>query len=117
MSEEVKQEGTFKIKRKPKQLVKDSVIKVDLSKKEEKDAIQIGETKKVDVEKQAGSSAGVDEQVSESKEVSENEEETVIQEIVEEEKTIEEKVEKEIVELGEKLEKKLLLQLQKSLEK
>ena len=108
MSEEVKQEGTFKIKRKPKQLVKDSVIKVDLSKKEEKDAIQIGETKKVDVEKQAGSSARVDEQVSESKEVSENEEETVIQEIVEEEKTIEEKVEKEIVELGEKLEEKVI---------
>ena len=86
MSEEVKQEGTFKIKRKPKQLIKDSVIKVDLSKKEEKDAIQIGETKKVDVEKQAGPSAGVDKQVSESKEVSENEKEIVIQEIVEEEK-------------------------------
>ena len=38
MSEEVKQEGTFKIKSKPKQLIKkDNVIKVDLSKKEEKD--------------------------------------------------------------------------------
>ena len=111
MSEQVKEEGTFKIKRKPKQLVKDDIIKVDLSKPktEEKDAIQVGETKKVDVEEQAGSSPGVDEQISESKEVSEIKEEIVIQEIVEDkEKTIEEKVEDEIVELGEKLEEKVI---------
>jgi len=111
MSEQVKEEGTFKIKRKPKQLIKDDIIKVDLSKpkKEEKDAIQVGETKKVDVEEQTGSSPGVDEQVSEPKEVSETKEETpVIQEIVEEEKPIEEKVEEEIVELGEKIEEKVI---------
>ena len=35
MSEQVQQEGAFKIKRKPKQLVKDDIIKVDLSKKQE----------------------------------------------------------------------------------
>ena len=35
MSEQVKEEGSFKIKKKPKQLVKDDIIKVDLSKKEE----------------------------------------------------------------------------------
>ena len=50
MSEQVKEEGSFKIKKKPKQLVKDDIIKVDLSKKEEPkketDAIQVGETKK-----------------------------------------------------------------------
>ena len=86
MSEQVKEEGTFKIKRKPKQLVKDDIIKVDLSKTktEEKDAIQVRETKKVDVEEQTGSSPGVDKQVSEPKKVSETKEETpIIQEIVE----------------------------------
>ena len=111
MSEQVKEEGTFKIKRKPKQLIKDDIIKVDLSKPktEEKDAIQVGETKKVDVEEQTGSSPGVDEQVSEPKEVSETKEETpIIQEIVEEEKPIEKKVEEEIVELGEKIEEKVI---------
>ena len=65
MSEQVKEEGTFKIKRKPKQLVKDDVIKVDLSKPktEETDAIQVGETKKVDVGEQTRVSSGVDKQV------------------------------------------------------
>jgi len=111
MSEEVKQEGTFKIKRKPKQLVKDNVIKVDLSKpKEETDAIQVGKTEEVAMEEQTGNSPEVDEQIPESKEVSKSEEEeSLIQEIVEEEdKTIEEKVEEDIVELGEKLEEKVI---------
>ncbi len=110
MSEEVKQEGTFKIKRKPKQLVKDNVIKVDLSKpKEETDAIQVGKTEEVAVEEQTGNSPKVDKQIPESKEVSEAKEESLIQEIVEEEdKTIEEKVEEDIVELGEKLEEKVI---------
>ncbi len=109
MSEEVKQEGTFKIKRKPKQLVKDNVIKVDLSKpKEETDAIQVGKTKEVAVEEQTGNSPEVDKQIPESKEVSEVKEESLIQEIVEEDKTIEEKVEEDIVELGEKLEEKVI---------
>ena len=110
MSEQVKEEGTFKIKRKPKQLVKDDVIKVDLSKPktEEKDAVQVGETKKVVVEEQTGNSPKVDQQVSESSEVLENQEEQpTIEEIVEE-KPIEEKVEEEIQEIGEKIEQKVI---------
>ena len=102
MSEQVKEEGTFKIKRKPKQLVKNDIIKVDLSKPktEETDAIQVGETKKVVVEEQTGDSLKVDEQVSEPSPVSE---------IKEEVKPIEEVVEEEIIQLGEKIEEKLLL--------
>ena len=104
MSEQVKEEGTFKIKRKPKQLVKNDIIKVDLSKKEEPkketDAIQVGETKKVVVEEQTGDSPKVDEQVSESSPVSEIKEEEV--------KPIEEVVEEEIVQLGEKIEEKVI---------
>ena len=81
MSEQVKQEGTFKIKKRPKKLVKsDKPIKVDLSKinepkKEEKDAVQVGETKEVAVAKQAGDSPQVDKQVSEPSEVPETKEE------------------------------------------
>ena len=103
MSEQVKEEGTFKIKRKPKQLVKDDVIKVDLSKPktEETDAIQVGETKKVVVEEQTGDSPKVDEQVPEPSPVSEIKEE-------EEVKPIEEKVEEEIQEIGEKIEQKVI---------
>ena len=109
MSEEVKQEGTFKIKSKPKQLIKkDNVIKVDLSKKEEKDAVQVGETKEVAVEEQTGNSPQVDEQISESSEVLEDkQEQPTIQEIVEE-KPIEEKVEEEVQEIGEKIEQKVI---------
>ena len=116
MSEQVKQEGTFKIKKRPKKLVKnDEPIKVDLSKinepkKEEKDAVQVGETKKVVVAEQAGDSPQVDKQVSEPSKVSETKEEKepIIQEIIEEEKPIETKVEEEIVELGEKIEEKVI---------
>ena len=70
MSEQVKEEGTFKIKSKPKQLVKKDIVKIDLSKtkKQEKDAVQVGETKKVAVEEQAGNSPQVDKSVSEPKE-------------------------------------------------
>jgi uncharacterized protein (DUF2164 family) len=105
MSEQVKEEGTFKIKSKPKQLVKNDIIKVDLSKKqeepkkEETDAIPVGETKKVVVGEQTGNSLKVDEQVSESSPISEVEEEV---------KPIEEVVEEEIVELGEKIEEKVI---------
>ena len=105
MSEQVKQEGTFKIKKRPKKLVKnDEPIKIDLSKinepKKETDAIPVGETKKVDVGEQTGDSPKVDEQVPEPSPVSE---------IVEEEvKPIEEKVEEEIQEIGEKLEEKII---------
>jgi len=104
MSEQVKEEGSFKIKKKPKQLVKNDIIKVDLSKKEEPkketDAIQVGETKKVVVEEQTGNSPKVDEQVSESSPVSEIKEEEV--------KPIEEVVEEEIQQIGEKIEEKVI---------
>ncbi len=93
----------------------DKPIKVDLSKinepkKEEKDAVQVGETKEVAVAKQAGDSPQVDKQVSEPSEVPETKEEKepIIQEIIEEEKPIEEKVEEEIQEIGEKLEEKVI---------
>jgi len=102
MSEEVKQEGTFKVKRRPKQFTKEtSISKVDLSKpkKEETDAIQVGETKKVVVEEQAGNSLKVDERIPEPSPVSE---------IKEEVKPIEEVVEEEIQQIGEKLEEKVI---------
>ena len=111
MSEQVKEEGTFKIKSKPKQLVKKDIVKIDLSKtkKQEKDAVQVGETKKVAVEEQAGNSPQMDKSVSEPKEISETkEEQPIIQEVVEKEKPNEEKVEEEIVELGEKIEEKVI---------
>jgi hypothetical protein len=101
MSEQVKEEGTFKIKRKPKQLVNDGIIKVDLSKpKKETDAIPVGETKKVVVGEQTGNSPKVDERVPESSPVSEIKEE--------ENKPIEDKVEEEIQQIGEKIEQKVI---------
>ena len=105
MSTEVKQEGSFKIKRKPKQLVKNDIIKVDLSKKQEEpkketDAIPVGETKKVDVGEQTGDSLKVDEQVSESSPVSEIKEEEI--------KPTKEVVEEEIQQIGEKIEQKVI---------
>ena len=107
-NEPIKQEGEFKIKKKkPKNLSlqsKDEITKVDLTKpeatgdiapevikveiptealKKEEDAIQIGETKKMDVGEQTRDSSGVDEQVSKPSEVVE--EITPIQEITKEE--------------------------------
>ena len=105
MSEQVKQEGDFKIKAKvlkPKQLTKsDKPIKIDLSKpKTEADAIPVGETKKVVVGEQTGDSPKVDERVPEPSPVSEIKEE--------ESKPIEQKVEEEIQEIGEKIDEKLI---------
>jgi len=100
MSEQVKQEGTFKVKRKPKQLVKDDIIKVDLSKpKTETDAIPVGKTEKVVVGEQTGDSPEVDKRVPEPSPVSEIKEET---------KPIEEKIEEEIEEIGEKIEERVI---------
>ena len=107
-NEPIKQEGEFKVKKKkPKNLSlqsKDEITKVDLTKpeatgdiaqevikvevpaealKKEDDAIQIGETKKVDVGEQTGDSSGVDKQVSKPEEVVE--EVIPIQEITKEE--------------------------------
>ena len=104
MSEQVKQEGSFKIKsKKPKQLTKsDEPIKIDLSKtKTEADAIPVGETEKVVVGKQTGDSPKVDERVPEPSPVSEIKEEK-------ESKPIEEKVEEQIQEIGEKIEQKVI---------
>jgi len=87
-NEPVKQEGDFKIKKKtPKKLTetKDSVTKVDLTKdpnvkieepikveiKKEDNAIQIGETEKVSVEKPSGDSTKMGEPVQESNETTE----------------------------------------------
>jgi uncharacterized protein (DUF2164 family) len=105
MSEQVQQEGTFKIKRKPKQLVKDDIIRVDLSKKQEEpkketDAIQVGKTEEVVVGKQTGDSPKVDERIPEPSPVSEIKEEEV--------KPIQEIVEEEIQQIGEKLEEKVI---------
>ena len=109
MSEQVKQEGSFKIKRKPKQLDKkdNNIIKVDLSKKQEEpkketDAIQVGKTKKVVVEEQTGDSPKVDERIPEPSPVSE------IKEEEEEVKPIEEVIEEEIQQIGEQLEEKVI---------
>ena len=95
-NEPAKEEGSFKVKKviKPKQLTETKtpdLIKVDLTKqKEEKDAIQIGETKAMDVGQQTGDSDAVDQPVSESNEVSENQEEKIesdspLKEIIDEE--------------------------------
>ena len=73
MSEEVKkvkQEGEFKLKKKtPKMKGQGNIVpeitKIDLSKKTEEDAIQIGETETVVDDKQAGNIQKVEEQVRE----------------------------------------------------
>ena len=64
MSEEVKQEGSFKIKKRtPKKLVRKSeVTKVDLTKKEENNAIQEQSTDEVSVRDEPKTSEGVREQ-------------------------------------------------------
>ena len=70
-SKEVKQEGNFKIKKsKPSYkdigLSKQSIAKVDFSKKKQEDAIQVGETKELVEDKQTGDIPKVEEQVRES---------------------------------------------------
>lgn len=72
-SKEVKQEGDFKIKKsKPSYkdvgLSKQSIAKVDFSKKTQEDAIQVGETKELVEDKQTGDILKVEEQVRESNE-------------------------------------------------
>ena len=113
-NEPVKQEGEFKLKKKtPKKLgiTNNDPVKVDLTKPEatgevvpdvvkvdipKDDAIQIGETEKVDVGEQAGDSAKVDKQVQESTE--DAQEFSPIQEIIEEDKDEVKEIKKEIVE-------------------
>ena len=107
MSEETLEEGTFKIKSKPKQLSKKSKpIKIDLSKpKEEKDAVQVTETKTVDVDQQTGDgkevgSGGSDVTVVNVEKQPEEttDEKPIIEEIIEEPV-----VEEEVIEIGEKM--------------
>ena len=113
-NEPVKQEGEFKLKKKtPKKLgiTNNDPVKVDLTKPEatgevvpdvvkvdipKDDAIQIGETEKVDVGEQAGDSTKVDKQVQESTE--DAQESSPIQEIIEEDKDKVKEIKKEIVE-------------------
>ena len=113
-NEPVKQEGEFKLKKKtPKKLgiTNNDPVKVDLTKPEatgevvpdvvkvdipKDDAIQIGETEKVDVGEQAGDSAKVDKQVQESTE--DAQESSPIQEIIEEDKDKVKEIKKEIIE-------------------
>ena len=113
-NEPVKQEGEFKLKKKtPKKLgiTNNDPVKVDLTKPEatgevvpdvvkvdipKDDAIQIGETEKVDVGEQAGDSAKVDKQVQEPTE--DAQESSPIQEIIEEDKDEVKEIKKEIVE-------------------
>ncbi len=113
-NEPVKQEGEFKLKKKtPKKLgiTNNDPVKVDLTKPEatgevvpdvvkvdipKDDAIQIGETEKVDVGEQTGDSAKVDKQVQEPAE--DAQESSPIQEITEEDKDEVKEIKKEIIE-------------------
>ena len=113
-NEPVKQEGEFKLKKKtPKKLgiTNNDPVKVDLTKPEatgevvpnvvkvdipKDDAIQIGETKKLDVGEQTGDSAKVDKQVQEPTE--DAQESSPIQEITEEDKDEVKEIKKEIIE-------------------
>ena len=109
MSKQVKEEGTFKIKKKPKNLVKkDEPIKIDLSKKTESDAIPKQETGKLPEDKRTEDIQKVDEKVRSSEDV-EVQESNPVTEIIEEEiKPIEDKVEEEIQQIGEKIEERVI---------
>ena len=112
MSEEVKQEGDFKIKKKPgrpRKLAsqKEEAIKIDLSKKEEEDAVQEQTTDKVSVRDESRASEEVpqenvkettEETAEESKEevipiqeITEEVKEEVVQETVQEQPVVEQK--------------------------
>jgi len=109
MSEqEVKQEGSFKIKsKKPKQLVENDIIKIDLSKPktQQTDAIQEQKTEsgvlreeRSEVELQSVGSGDKDQESSPVTEIKEEKEVKPIEEVVEE----------EIQQIGEKLDEKLI---------
>ena len=110
--EEVKQEGTFKVK-KPRNLSKkDEPIKIDLSKPKTQsaDAIQKQETGGLPEDKRTGDIQKVETKGNESQQKPDEaptlqEEKPIIEEIVDE--VIEEKVAEEIVELGEKMEERV----------
>jgi len=110
--EEVKQEGTFKVK-KPRNLSKkDEPIKIDLSKPktESTDAIQKQETGGLPEDKRTGDIQKVETKGDQSQQKPDEtlalqEEKPIIEEIVDE--VIGEKVAEEIVELGEKMEERV----------
>ena len=110
--EEVKQEGTFKVKKLKNLSKKDEPIKVDLSKPktESTDAIQKQETGGLPEDKRTGDIQKVETKGDESQQKPDEaptlqEEKPIIEEIVDE--VIEEKVAEEIVELGEKMEERV----------
>ena len=103
MSEKIKQEGDFKIKKKPKKLInKDKITKVDLSKKEkEEDAVQEQTTDEVLVQDQSGASEEVPkEDVKETTEEPTNKEEvkSPLEEIIEEKEEEKEQQEEVVAE-------------------
>ena len=110
--EEVKQEGTFKVKKLKNLSKKDEPIKIDLSKPktESTDAIQKQETGGLPEDKRTGDIQKVETKGDESQQKPDEaptlqEEKPIIEEIVDE--VIEEKVAEEIVELGEKMEERV----------
>jgi len=125
-TEAVKEEGTFKIKKKPKKLNrKDKLIKVDLSTKEEKeDAVPESSTESVDVRELPNDGPKVGETHIEEQTTPQTSEEEVKQEKVEDapiiqEITSEEKEEtKEVVaDIQEEIEAKPQLELPENIEK
>ena len=113
MSEETLEEGTFKIKSKPKQLSKKSKpIKIDLSKPKTQsaDAIQKQETGGLPEDKRTGDIQKVETKGNESEQkpnetAALQEEKPIIEEIIDE--VVEEKIAEEIVQLGEKMENRV----------
>jgi len=110
--EEVKQEGTFKVK-KPRNLSKkDEPIKIDLSKPKTQsaDAIQKQETGELPEDKRTGDIQKVETKGNESEQkpnetAALQEEKPIIEEIIDE--VVEEKIAEEIVQLGEKMENRV----------
>ncbi len=110
--EEVKQEGTFKVKKLKNLSKKDEPIKIDLSKPKTQsaDAIQKQETGGLPEDKRTGDIQKVETKGDQSQQKPDEasalqEEKPIIEEIVDE--VIEEKVAEEIVELGEKIEERV----------
>jgi len=110
--EEVKQEGTFKVKKLKNLSKKDEPIKIDLSKPKTQsaDAIQKQETGGLPEDKRTGDIQKVETKGDQSQQKPNEasalqEEKPIIEEIVDE--VIEEKVAEEIVQLGEKIEERV----------
>ena len=110
--EEVKQEGTFKVKKLKNLSKKDEPIKIDLSKPKTQsaDAIQKQETGGLPEDKRTGDIQKVETKGNESEQkpnetAALQEEKPIIEEIIDE--VVEEKIAEEIVQLGEKMENRV----------